>query len=82
MLLKGRVIHQNIQMTEFLYSLLDGCAAKLWIFYIARNQKAAAAFCFNGSRRFLCISLLRMKKDHGNIGAFTGIQHGNSAANA
>src|SRR5712672_3449573 len=76
MLLESCVIHQNIEAAKFFHGLFHGGPAELWVLNVARNKHAMAAFSLDGLCRFLCVSLLYRKKDHGDVGALARVNQG------
>jgi hypothetical protein len=76
----GRVVHENVELAEFLYSLVDRSSTKVRLAYVATNQQAFATLFFDLTPSFIRV-LVFFEVNDCNVGAFLGERDGNRAAN-
>jgi len=79
-LLERGVVHEDVELAQFVDGPLDGVFAEFRIGHVARDEDAAAALFLDGAFRLLGIFML-VEIGDGDIGALPRVEHGDRASN-
>src|SRR6185295_19395508 len=82
MLLKGCVIHQNVELAKLLERLGDQVSTDSWLCDVPQHRERLSSFCLNRTLSLFCISLLWFKICESHVGAFARKQHSHRSSNA
>src|ERR1043166_1749255 len=82
MLLKGCVIHKNVELAKLLDRLGDQISTDSWLCDITQHRERLLSFCLNCTLSLFCVSLFGFEICESNVSTFAGKQHSHRSTNA